>query len=536
MRSNQHESNRHWNWPRAVQTVPAAILVLGPCACSDDGSVLQPSPPTSSSSTTTEPAELQFAPCSITTERGLQSNQAECAQIEVPLRRDSSVKRTLTLSLKRYRQTTQPRGQLWLIAGGPGSAASDFEMDANFYLSLGQDLELYFLDHRGTGRSGRLSCPQEEASTSDYGQAIRGDEWASCKDATTATWGTDLQGFSTTEAAFDLGEVIGRTRREGEPVFLYSVSYGTYLVQRYLQLFPDQATGVVLDSICATNNCDLLLELDRQSDRIGQAIFAACADDSICSAALGTDPWQRLIDVAHSLASGHCPTIGWSSVTLRQVLGMMVTTAGLRDYMPAVVHRIERCAERDITALGRFRDYLSHIDTEANSFSQVLHANVVLSELSAQPTPTAADVERNVAERFVSMDAGMRLAAALGNWPTYPRDRYVGGFAETAVPMLMLHGTLDPQTPLEAARIVGQAFNAQHQHWVEIPFSPHDTLTQSLLDEQGNTCGAELIRQFMQDPLGVPDVSCTSRVLGLDFAGSPEISTLLFGTDEAWYD
>ncbi|HMA93116.1 MAG TPA: alpha/beta fold hydrolase, partial [Polyangiaceae bacterium] len=520
---------------RFVQgALACCLLASGASACSDDTELPLPSAP-APSSTGVEPAELQFSPCDIVTEQGSQPNQAECAQVEVPLRRDASEGRRLNLSLKRYRRTAQPRGQLWLIAGGPGSAASDFEVDSNFYLSLGQDLELYFLDHRGAGRSERLSCPQQENSSSAFGQVIRGEEWSSCSNTVQAQWGADLAGFSTTEAAFDLGEIIARAQREDEPVFIYSVSYGTYLTQRYLQLFPQQASGIILDSICAPGNCDLLIELDRQSDRIGQAIFSACADDAICSGALGADPWQRLIDVARSLSSGHCSSIGWSAVTLRQVLGMMVTTAGLRDYMPAVVRRIERCSDIDVAALNHFRDYMSGIDTEANSFSQVLHANIVLSELGTRPLPTTADVERNVSERFVSMDAGVRLAGALGTWPTYAPDRYVGSLADTSVPMLMLHGTLDPQIPIESARAVGQAYRAAHQQFVEMPFSAHDTLMQSLLDEDGNTCGAELVRQFLKDPLSSLDDSCTSRVLKLNFAGHPVISTLLFGTEEAWY-
>jgi pimeloyl-ACP methyl ester carboxylesterase len=215
---------------------------------------------------------------------------------------------------------------------------------------------------------------------------------------------------------------------------------------------------------------------------------------------------------------------------------MMVTTAGLRDYMPAVVRRLERCDADDVLALKAFQGYMSSIDTEASSFSQVLHANIVLSELSNRPLPSEVQIAKNVSEQYVSMDAGMRLASALSTWRTYDRHQSVGKFAPTSTPVLMLHGTLDPQLPLESAQALGAFYSLAHQHFVEIPYSPHDTLSQSLLDQTGNTCGAELVKQFLADPLGQLDTSCTSRVLNLNFVGIPAISSLLFGTDEPWYD
>lgn len=481
-------------------------------------------------------AELAFYPCSITTASGQHADAAECASITVPVRRDATSSRTVALSLKRYRRVAEPRGQLWLIAGGPGSAASDFELDADFYLGLGDGLELYFLDHRGTGRSNRLECAEQQASDSLAGEVIRDAEWSACISSIESTWGDDLMGFSSVEAATDLGEIISRTRRVDVPVFLYAVSYGTYLTQRYLRLFPTQSAGVVLDSICAPGSCDLLLEMDRQSDRIGRAIFDACGNDAICSAELGSDPWNRLQNLSTSLDAAHCATVGWSSATLRQVLGMMVTTAGLRDYMPAVVRRLERCRPEDVAALKAFQNYLSGIDTEANSFSQVVHANVVFSELSSRPAPSAEQIAQNVDELNVSMDAGMRLAAAVASWKRYPRDDDFGKLAPTSIPLLMLHGTLDPQLALELAKPLEAFYRLPHQHFVEVPLSPHDTLTQSLLDETGTTCGAEIVRQFFRDPGGALDTSCTERVLKLNFAGVSAISNLLFETDMPWYD
>jgi pimeloyl-ACP methyl ester carboxylesterase len=484
----------------------------------------------------TDSDPLEFFPCDITTSAGTLSGAAECAEMTVPARRSVAHSRSVTLSLKRYKTATVARGQLWLVAGGPGSAASDFEVDSELYSGIGQGLELYFMDHRGTGRSTRLACPAEEEPSGPGGRAIRGSEWASCAKTLQGEWGADLAGFNPTEAATDLGEAIDRTRRNGEPVFVYSVSYGTYLAERYLQLYPQQPTGLILDSICSPGRCDMLVEFDRQFDATARKIFEYCASDETCSTELGQEPVDHVTGLSKALAEGHCPELGWSSTTLRQVLGFMVMTAGLRDYMPAVVKRAERCTASDVAALAHFQQFIGGIDTESTSFSAGLSANIILSELSARPMPTADEVTANVDPLIASVDAGPKMADAITAFPLHDRDRYFGSFGATDVPLLMLNGTLDPQTPLSVAEPAGDFYRGTNQHFVQIPYSPHTTLTQSLINGSGDTCGAELARQFLDAPTAPLDMSCLSLVLPLDFSGSADITELIFGTRSPWND
>lgn len=515
-----------------LRSVFAGVILATTWACADAGSPVisreEPSNPQA------ETDVLTWMPCDISTSQGLQHNAAECASLEVPVRRDAATGRTISLAIKRYKQTDRPRGQLWILAGGPGSAASDFEMDADFYLGLGRDLELYLLDHRGTGQSNRLTCETEEDPSSPAGTVIHDTEWLNCARTMLDRWGEDLAGFSTTEAASDLGEAIALSRREADSVYIYAVSYGTYVAERYLQLYPNQASGVILDSICAPGLCDLLLDYDRQFDATARTIFGYCRTDATCSNELGTDAWSHVTELSAALSQGHCPQIGWTSTTLRQILGFMVNTARLRDYMPALVRRAERCSDQDVEALGHFKEFVAGFDTEPSSFSQVLFAHVTLSELSPRPPPLAAEIADNVAGLHASLDTGLRLAAAVGNWPNYPRDQYFGAFGATTLPLLMLNGTLDPATPLAVARPAGDFYHGTNQTFIEIPHSPHTTLTQSLMDDSENTCAAELARQFLDSPTTPLDTSCLARVLPVNFEGYANITPRLFGTDSAW--
>jgi hypothetical protein len=100
----------------------------------------------------------------------------------------------------------------------------------------------------------------------------------------------------------------------------------------------------------------------------------------------------------------------------------------------------------------------------------------------------------------------------------------------------MLNGTLDPQTPLKVATPTGEHFQGKNQHFIVIPYAAHTTLTQSPMDAEYHSCGAELILQFFRDPKKPIDQSCVDLVLPLDFRGVASISELLFGTDAPFAD
>ena len=108
----------------------------------------------------------------------------------------------MTLFVRKFPAAETARGQVWLIAGGPG------ESGASFYKLLPQlnaafpGMDLIMPDHRGTGYSTRM-CPEEESAGSPGGMALAGAEWASCFRRLGEQPGYTRQ-FSETNAAHDL--------------------------------------------------------------------------------------------------------------------------------------------------------------------------------------------------------------------------------------------------------------------------------------------------------------------------------------------
>src|SRR5206468_7908508 len=127
--------------------------------------------------------------------------------------------------------------------------------------------EFYIPDHRGAGKSARIGCPAED-DASDGGRAITAAEWPACLDAVKAALGPKLAAYTTTNAANDVALAISRTRADGQPVFVYGASYGTFWAHRIMQLAPTVADGFVLDSIVPPVSS--LARQDQDADEAGK--------------------------------------------------------------------------------------------------------------------------------------------------------------------------------------------------------------------------------------------------------------------------
>jgi pimeloyl-ACP methyl ester carboxylesterase len=353
-----------------------------------------------------------------------------------------------------------------------------------------------------------------------------------------AAWEPTLAGFTVTNTARDLGELIAAVRQPGEPVAIYAVSYGPYLVNRYLQLYPDQPSAVVLDSICGPGKCSFTTQ-DARFDAVAHVYFDACKADGFCAQRLGTDPWGRFGTVLDSLDAGGCPqarAAGLTRASLRNGFAELMYDWSARTLVPALVHRLDRCGVQDAPVFARFGALLSAPATEASLEHQsvALAYHIGLSELWDEPSPSVAEFEAAKATQYISNSIGVRLARLHDRWPRVPHDAYYGAWATSSVPMLMLGGSLDPATPLAYEDGAMAAFHGPHQTFVTIPNATHGVLLASPTTT-GVTCGVTLVTSFLADATAPVDTSCVASVLPLVFDTSP-LSEPYFGTSDLWGD
>jgi pimeloyl-ACP methyl ester carboxylesterase len=515
-----------------MRIVPAAALALGaflvlgcgdnlhgPVAAADAGPPPR-FPPALLAQTVT------FTACPLYDDQ--EGAMAECADVAVPLFWDDPEGETITIHVKRLQGPGPLRRQLFMLDGGPGGAGTtDYPRYLELLTQNDPALEVYTLDHRGTGHSNRLGCPAEEDESSDWGIFISEAEWPACLESLAAR-GVPLEAYTTTAAARDVGLLVELMTVPGRDRFVYGASYGTYLANRYGQLYPGQATGLVLDSICPPGTC-LLDRQDALANDVVHEVFDLCAADELCAAKLGDDPWGKAQAVLASMADGHCPAfmaLGLTFANLQQVPFVLAQRFALRPLVPAIYYRMDRCDPGDVTFLRNLVMAYLATDTSADApafyrqFSYVVSHNITFSELMSEPLPTRDDLAALDATLLATSHNGATLVDEARAWPVYPRDSFYGGWTGADVPILMLNGTLDIQTPLVMAAAARDHLTGPDQRFYELPGAAHGTIAQSPdVDPDRLPCGMRILLSWLADPTVAPDRSCLETLLPVDFHG-----------------
>ncbi|PUA82817.1 alpha/beta hydrolase [Nocardioides currus] len=233
----------------------------------DDTSSSEPSRSSSSSSSSPRPepdADTTAAP-----EPGLESfyaqsldwescnDDAECAQLEVPLDYAEPDGETIELALLKVPARDESQGALVVNPGGPGAPGTDYAAAASrvFREPLLRAFDIVGFDPRGTGESAPVDCLSDDQLdvylSSDPNPDTPEEEQEYAEMTTGFGRGcAELSGdlvdhVSTIEAARDM-DVLRAALGQKTLTYL-GASYGTKLGATYAELFPRRVGRLVLD-------------------------------------------------------------------------------------------------------------------------------------------------------------------------------------------------------------------------------------------------------------------------------------------------
>ncbi|KAG9410311.1 hypothetical protein AC1031_018348 [Aphanomyces cochlioides] len=167
---------------------------------------------------------INWYPCSFTTASSGDAPaddselHAECADVAVPICHPGicqSTDKYTTVFIKRLKAKTWTPGTsvLWFLQGGPGLASVDLEGNmAQVYQHAQSDVDVYTMDHRGTGRSPLVDCPDDKNL-----KAL-----ASCLRTIKDAYGDEAPAaYSVTSAAADLRLILSSSLFANSEVFIY---------------------------------------------------------------------------------------------------------------------------------------------------------------------------------------------------------------------------------------------------------------------------------------------------------------------------
>ncbi|MGH9135524.1 MAG: alpha/beta hydrolase [Acidimicrobiales bacterium] len=222
-----------------------------------------------------EPEPLDFESCGA----GM-----ECATLDVPLDWDEPGGRTIELAVARVPADPDERiGALVFNPGGPGAPAVSSLAFQPFDPDLADRFDIVAWDPRGIGESTAIECgaaaepflrldndpdsPEEQAALDAAAEAVAGE----CADEDSEL----LPHVGTDDVARDL-EAIRIAM--GVPLAYYGFSYGTFIGQRYAELFPEGARSIVLDGVVDPSQAlpDLLRAQAQGFQDTIEAVFADC--------------------------------------------------------------------------------------------------------------------------------------------------------------------------------------------------------------------------------------------------------------------
>ena len=462
---------------------------------------------------------LTLSDCRLEHPEQVRSIAARCGELEVPEDPSRAAARRIHLKVAVVPALNLrgPADPVFVLAGGPGQAASEFyAAAAGAFVRVQRDRDIVLVDQRGTGSSNALDCefPEEEELADMTPQQIRAHA-----EQCLASLKADPRLYTTSIAVRDLDQV--RAALGYERINLYGVSYGTRVAQHYLRRFPERVRTLVLDGVVPPGVA-LVADGALQAQRALDLIFERCRTEPTCRDAF-RDPATSFADLRAALERGP------ATVTMADPLTGVVHTETVRSahlqaatrflsyspdraaLLPLLLH--EGAVRRNLAPLAAQADMLTAHYAEAVSYG--MHNAVVCTEDA--PLLESAPIDRAaLAKTYLGTLQLDGLVEVCKAWPRGLIDPDFHAPLQSPVPTLLLSGTADPVTPP----------NYAEQARTGLTQSLHVVLEDQGHGQLGTGCVPRLLADFVEHGATRDlDLSCTRTIVPppffVSFAGPP---------------
>lgn len=241
-----------------------------------------------------------------------EDSELTCVTMPMPLDRHANdPDRTVDITFAVNLAEEDSKGILFYFVGGPGGSgiASAPDYLSYFDEELTTQMDIVFVDQRGTGPVHGLDCPVAQAKL-DAGDVSldQPDEAVALAKAyvdgciAELDVGDFLAHVTTDEAIADsevFREAVGAPK-----VWLYGESYGTQLVQAYATQHPGAVQGVILDGVVDLNLSTegFYAAYTEASESLLDRLFAECRAMPGCAGDMRKDAGEVYDELAASVA------------------------------------------------------------------------------------------------------------------------------------------------------------------------------------------------------------------------------------------
>ena len=418
---------------------------------------------------------------------------AQCGTLEVPENRGDPDGRKIAIFIAILRANTlNPLADpLFILAGGPGQAATFLGPFAEKLTELRKKRDIVLVDQRGTGRSSPLTCAafQEQAIQTSRLE-IESTRRATACAKELADQGIDASQYTTSAWIQDLDAVrsgLGYTK-----INLWGGSYGTRVAIEYIRRYPGNVRSAVLDGVVPPS-MRISFDVWQTRDAALSKILDGCEKNPVCQAAY---PNLRSALAKISATLG----LNGKEVTLRDprtgrlqkqhlsfdhIIGALHTQTYSPELSVLLPEIISRAAAGEYDPL-----YASAIQATSKLVRQMNNA-LYYSVTCAEDTPRVKPENIEGALKNVrSKSLAERNLDVCKYWPKGHVTDDAAQPIHSALPTLILSGGLDPVTPPENGSELAKTL-PKSRHIVARGYghivSPH-------------ACGPRLIAAFIDRP------------------------------------
>lgn len=428
-----------------------------------------------------------------------------CFTLDVPRDYAQATKGKLSLHVAvapAFREGSKP-DPLFVLAGGPGQSGSSLAWTLeSAFLRARATRDIVLIDQRGTGKSGKLSCPDLERS--EEMDPERGEQLlASCLRSIKV----DLNDYSTDAAVDDLERV--RLALNVAKINLWGGSYGSRLAQAYARKYPQNVRAMVIDGVVSPAQNVALM--GSETGRAMKLLRQQCDQDAQCRAAFPQFGAQLDALVARAVRGNE--TIQFVHPVTGKKLQMPFRLDGFGEqvramlYMPATAVRLPWLVMQ--AHEGNWQPFAAMAFSGAGA-EDGMAVGLQLAVLCSEDLPymTAAQIQHDQGLSFLGDSWSRRMQRFCGMISVKPHARAQDSVIQT--PTLLLSGLRDPVTPperaLEALRTLPRGQHLQAAAIGHI-VTPHG-------------CGPKLLRQFLDAPEQKLDGHCLQDLTAPSFVVS----------------
>lgn len=301
----------------------------------------------------------RWLPCNVTDFPSTINNYSlDCCRLSVPLNY-ARFNRSIFISMSRLRPLglTNENNSLFILPGGPGGSSWSLLENAVQLFPAMFGITLILPDHRGTGLSTVLGCDDDDS------QNVTAD----CIAYLTSRWEVEgLNQFSITAAAHDLSVQIQSYKLDYPGrISVYGVSYGTLWLDRFLQIYPNLIQSAIMDGV-VNHLLNSVSRYDIWASSVSLQLLTYCQIQPACAQHFPVDQPlpMMLYNILNQLDSHQQICVNkyfnqyhLTSDKLRGLFFSMMQSGEQymdRTVIPAVVFRLNRCNEDDVTILNFF--------------------------------------------------------------------------------------------------------------------------------------------------------------------------------------